>query len=211
MRTSCKPDESNGTPEWLRNQTAPMVAHPPNRRNAAEGYQGHHPLVQKEIEDEKTSQLAQPQILLRSYRQQRPPDIAQNQLRLDQNFDNGETTQLIARSKQIAGYSGFHRGKMCKENLGDLERTSELEILLRQLSKGVNGVTFASYDVLRNTPKESMQQQLHGTQRPSVALAAGVTQHKRMQSAETAYADAYCKMNQGIGPYASKDKHETAK
>jgi hypothetical protein len=44
-------------------------------------------------------------------------------------------------------------------------------------------------------------------QRPSTALVSGVRMHKRLQSAETAYADAYCKMNQGMGPYTSVEKH----
>lgn len=35
---------------------------------------------------------------------------------------------------------------------------------LSQLSKGVNGSTFAQYDIMRNTPKQSIQQQLHSNQ-----------------------------------------------
>ena len=45
-----------------------------------------------------------------------------------------------------------------------------------------------------------------GWQVASPILVAGTRQFKRLQSAETAYADAYAKMNQGTGPFASKDK-----
>ena len=86
------------------------------------------------------------------------------------------------------GYKGFQRGNKCQEDLGDLERTAELETLLRQLSKGVNGVTFSSYDILRTTPTTSVQQEMHCPKVSSPVMKAGLRQFKRLQSAETAYA-----------------------
>jgi hypothetical protein len=37
-------------------------------------------------------------------------------------------------------------------------------LYLPQLSKGVNGSTFSQYDILRNTPKHSIQQDMHSNQ-----------------------------------------------
>mmetsp|Transcript_42449 Transcript_42449/g.96065 ORF Transcript_42449/g.96065 Transcript_42449/m.96065 type:complete len:223 (+) Transcript_42449:153-821(+) len=204
MRESCKPVTKIGLPEWMSDQTAPRVAMPPSQRISAPGYCGHSPLVQTEIQDEKTSQAAQPQILLHSHRMQVPPQVGKAELRLDRTFQPGESRQMVPRVKHVAGYRGFQRGNKCKEDLGDLERTAELEMLLRQLGKGVNGVTFSGYNILHQTPTKSVQQELHPMQMGSPVLTAGTKMHKRLQSAETAYADAYAKMNQGTGPFAAK-------
>lgn len=163
-------------------------------------------MVQVEIQNDKTSLDNMPKILLRAQRQQHPPSITKEDMRLDRTFAPGTSKTLVPRAKHIIGYKGFQRGNKCKEDLGNLERTAELETLLRELSKGVNGVTLAGYDILRTTPSTSMQQELHCKKVASPILVAGTRQFKRLQSAETAYADAYAKMNQGTGPFASKDK-----
>jgi len=74
-----------------------------------------------------------------------------------------------------------------------------------QLSKGINGVTFAAYDILQTTPSTSVAQEQHCVKVASPALSRGLRQFKRLQSAETAYADAYAKMNLGVGPFAKKE------
>ena len=74
-----------------------------------------------------------PLTLTMNIRLQRAPDIKPEDLRLERGFAEGEQRILIPRHKHISGYRGFQRGNKCKENLPDLERTSELEILLRQV------------------------------------------------------------------------------
>jgi len=161
-------------------------------------------MVQVEIQNDKTSLDNMPKILLRAQRQQHPPSITKEDMRLDRTFAPGTSKTLVPRAKHIIGYKGFQRGNKCKEvwssgtaagmyselhrsqgaalpdaagvksldfpplfralghqDLGNLERTAELETLLRELSKGVNGVTLAGYDILRTTPSTSMQQELH--------------------------------------------------
>lgn len=186
------------------------MASPPVRRAAASGYQGHSLLVQKEIEDDQVSKNAAPQVLLRAPRLQRAQPVNPTDLRLDRSFLPGEArVRLEPRAQHVAGYRGFQRGNKCRENLGPLEKSSELEVLLRQLSQGVNGGTFAQFDILRRVPPSGVAQELHGVQTYTPALQRGVVAFKRTQSAETAYADAYMR-SQGTGPFVNKNKPAAA-
>jgi hypothetical protein len=159
------------------------------------------------MEDEETAKTCMPQIRLHAFNMQQPPALGESDLRLARGFPAGSPTVKFTPNRQWPkGYTGFQRGKKCKEDLGDLETSKELEEELRQLSKGINGVTFSQYNVLRSTPTTSVQQDDMNGARPREVLVRGYHKHLRLQSAETGYADAYAKMNQGVGPFAARDK-----
>lgn len=173
------------------------------------GYQGHSLLVQKEIEDDEISKNAAPQILLRAPRIQSARPLEPGDLRLDRSFKPGESSRFEPRVKHIAGYRGFQRGNKCRENLGPLEKSNELEILLRQLSKGVNGVTISQFDILQSVPPGGVHHEMHDVKVASPVMKRGLEAFKRRQSAETAYADAYMR-SQGTGPFANRNKAAAA-
>jgi len=179
------------------------------RRPAASGYQGHSLLVQKESEDDQISKNSAPQILLRAPRLQSAQPVDPADLRLAQSFLPGESRRFEPRVKHIAGYRGFQRGNKCRENLGPLEKSSELEAMLRQLSKGINGVTFTQFDILRSVPASGVQQELHNLKTYTPVMQQGLVAFKRTQSAETAYADAYMR-SQGTGPFVNRNKPAAA-
>ena len=196
MRESFKPPPEYGLPDWMSKQTAPRVAAPPTAREAIPAYCGHQPLVQVEMEDEKTALEGEPKCRLRG------PDITEypcallSPSELSLSAASGlasPSTEIVQRPHHINGYTGSLPGSWSQEE-GKLQtvRTSEIAEELRKLSKGINNKTFAAFNVLAKVPVQSTNQE----RMPSYSIerqdkVGSRFKFIRNQSAETKYANTY--------------------